>query len=138
MIRCSCGCIFQILLIVLFVTLTQLVSPLVNGLSFLEKEPKHFECREPGTDEWKPCTKEEICDRGLSKDDYRADKNDDEYFDNWVEQYDLLCESKVKIGLIGSMGFIGILSTLLIVPPLADKFGRKLIFLISNIISAIG
>lgn len=115
-----------------------MVAPLVNGLSFLEKEPKHFECKDPDTGEWKPCTKQEICDRGLSKDDYRADTNDDEYFDNWVEKYDLLCESKFKIGLIGSMFFIGIIATLLIIPPLADRYGRKLIFTISNIVSAIG
>jgi MFS family permease len=36
------------------------------------------------------------------------------------------------------MAFIGILSTLLIAPPLADKYGRKIVFLVANIISAIG
>lgn len=50
----------------------------------------------------------------------------------------MLCESKFKVGLLGSMFFIGIIATLLIIPPLADKFGRKLIFTISNIVSIIG
>jgi len=125
-------------LIILFIISCQLISPLVNGLSFLEKEPKHFECKDPDTGEWKSCTKQEICDRGLSKEDYKPDKNDDEYFDNWVDKYDLLCESKVKVGLLGSMFFIGIIATLLILPPLADKYGRKWIFIISNFVQIIG
>ena len=50
----------------------------------------------------------------------------------------MLCESKFKVGLLGSMFFLGVISTLIIIPPLADKFGRKLIFLISNIVSVIG
>lgn len=104
----------------------------------MEKEPKRFECKDSNSGEWKSCTKDEICDRGLSKDEYRADTNDDEYFDNWVQKFDLLCESKFKIGLLGSMFFVGVIATLIIIPPLADKLGRKWIFLISNIVSCIG
>lgn len=44
----------------------------------------------------------------------------------------------MKVGLLGSMFFIGIISTLIIIPPLADRYGRKLIFTISNIVSIIG
>lgn len=53
---------------------------------------------------------------------------DDEYIDNWVnpDKFDLLCEPKYKIGLIGSMFFVGQVSTILVVPPLADFWiGRK-------------
>jgi len=34
---------------------------------------------------------------------------DDEYIDNWVspDKFDLLCQPKENIGLIGSMFFIG-------------------------------
>ena len=126
------------LLIAIFILMTQLVNPVVNGLGFLEKEPKRFECKDADTGDWKRCTKQEICDRGLAKDEYRADTNDDEYFDNWVNKFDLLCESKFKIGLLGSMFFIGVIATMIIIPPLADKYGRKMIFLISLIVSAIG
>lgn len=114
-----------------------LIDPLLFGLSFLEKEPKHFECKDPDTGEWKPCTKEEICSRGLSKDDYRPDTNDDEYFDNWVNKYDLLCEPKMKVGLIASMYFIGLIVFIIFVPPLADRFGRKWVFIVTLIISVI-
>ena len=49
-------------------------------------------------------------------------KSDPEYIDNWVseEKLDLLCEPKEKIGLFGSMQFIGLCTTILFVPLLAD------------------
>lgn len=36
------------------------------------------------------------------------------------------------------MFFIGVISTLIIVPPLADRYGRKLIFSISNAVALVG
>lgn len=57
---------------------------------------------------------------------------DDEYIDNWVspDKYELLCVEKWKIGLMGSMFFIGVISTLLIIPPISDKCsGRKPVFI---------
>lgn len=42
-----------------------------------------------------------------------------------MEQYDLTCEPKWKIGLLGSVYFAGVLSTVIFVPMLADAYGRK-------------
>lgn len=50
---------------------------------------------------------------------------------NWVEQLDLICEDKAHIALIGSVYFMGWTTTCLVIPPLADRFGRKYIFCIS-------
>ena len=61
--------------------------------------------------------------------------HDDEYLDNWVDKLDLLCESKLKIGLIGSVYFAGVITTLLFVPPLSDRYGRKVIFVVSLLVS---
>ena len=121
----------------MYIVTANLADPLLFGLSFLEKEPKHFECKDRETGEWHSCSKEEICSQGLSKDEYRPDTNDDEYFDNWVEKYDLLCEPKMKVGLIGSMYFIGLIVFITFVPPLSDRYGRKWIFIITLIVSAI-
>jgi len=49
---------------------------------------------------------------------------------NWVEQLDLICQDRAHIGLIGSVYFMGWTTTCLVVPPLSDQYGRKLIFLI--------
>ena len=63
---------------------------------------------------------------------------DDETFDNWVGKFDLLCEEKFKVGLIGSMFFAGVITGTLFIPALADAFGRKLIVIIAFILALIG
>ena len=75
----------------------------------------------------------------MSPDEYRPDTNDDEYIDNWVSpnKMNLLCESKFKIGLFGSCYFLGELIAFIIVPPLADAFGRKLIVNLSLALSIV-
>lgn len=55
---------------------------------------------------------------------------------NWVEQLDLVCTGGNKIGLIGSMFFAGWVTTTLVLPPLADKIGRKWIVTISMLVTA--
>ena len=47
----------------------------------------------------------------------------------------LLCESNFKIGLFGSCYFFGEIVAFIIVPPLADAYGRKLIVNISIAVS---
>ena len=50
----------------------------------LEKEPNKFMCLWKG--EWTPCTKEEICERGLVPGkNYHIDEDEPEYLDNWVQ-----------------------------------------------------
>ena len=65
-------------------------------------------------------------------------QNDDEYFDNWVEKYDTLCEPKWKVGLLGSLYFIGVIVGMAFVPLLADNYGRKWPLIITIIIFIIG
>ena len=45
-----------------------------------------------------------------------------------------MCEPKWKIGLIGSCYFFGLICTVIIVPWIADKHGRKLVNVISHIV----
>ena len=94
--------------------------------------PPRIECLDDETGGWNECSKSEVCSKNLAKDHYRFDKSQDEYIDNWVEQYDLLCEPKWRIGLLGSVYFAGILTTILIVPILTDKCGRKYNAVINN------
>ena len=63
---------------------------------------------------------------------------DDETFDNWVPKFDLLCEEKYKIGLLGSMFFVGVIVGTLFIPALADAFGRKLVVIITVVVALIG
>lgn len=40
-------------------------------------------------------------------------------------QLDLFCASSFEIGFFGSCFFLGYISSCLVFPPLADKYGRK-------------
>lgn len=132
----------------MFLVCVNEIDPLIFGLSFLEKDPPEFEClqdhqqvNDDGStttnSDWVPCTQEEICDQNIPKDRYRPKKDNDEYIDNWIEKFDLLCEQKWKIGLIGSMYFIGVIVGMSFVPPLSDAYGRKVIFIVTLIISVV-
>lgn len=63
---------------------------------------------------------------------------DPEYIDNWVEKLDLLCETRQRVGMLGSSFFIGIMSSMLVVPKLTDMYGRKLLFILTMILGLIG
>ena len=60
---------------------------------------------------------------------YSINYTNDTSLHNWVEQLDLVCVSNTNIGLLGSMYFAGWSCSLLFVPLLSDKFGRKRIFI---------
>jgi len=51
-----------------------------------------------------------------------------------VEQYDILCEPKWRIGLIGSLYYAGVISTIILVSWLSDKYGRKTIVIVNYFI----
>lgn len=104
---------------------------LILGLPFMKSEPHHFTCKNQETGEWNSCTKQDICENGLSREDYQPDTSDSQYIDNWQEQTGMLCESKQRIGFIGASFFIGVVvaSTIIPVGYLSDVFGRRWIFI---------
>jgi MFS family permease len=55
---------------------------------------------------------------------YRPVKTEDEFFENWVQQYDLLCEKSENIGFIGSMFYLGVMTGVMIFPKASDIYGR--------------
>ena len=73
---------------------------------------------------WKQCTQEEICVEHLDKSQYHADKDDQEYLQNWIQKLDILCTPQAKIGFIGSAFFLGVISCIMVIPSFADKHGR--------------
>ena len=61
---------------------------------------------------------------------------DDESLRNWVEQYDgLACAAEGKKSLIGSTWFIGWVVSLIIVPRIADNFGRRWAYLVGMVMT---
>ena len=77
---------------------------MVGGLSFLTKIPPKLECLQFSAQKmhssieerhlsWKACTHEEICAEHMTPDMYRPIQSEQEYFDNWVPKFDLMCKS---------------------------------------------
>jgi MFS family permease len=121
------------------------VMPLTNGLAFLEKTPSLYECRQVSANRmsdlvsdhkssWKTCTVKEICAMNLPQKDYRANKSDPEYLDNWVPKLDMLCKPQSEIGLLGSFFFLGAMLSIFWVPKYADTKGRKNIILLGLVV----
>ena len=116
-------------------------------MQFLEKMPNYLCLTDPNSfsDNWVSCGREEICaDLELPNRKFTAfkpNKTDDDYLDNWVEKLDMMCLSDTQIGLMGSSFFLGLFLFLPIIPSLGDKYGRKIVFkytLIITMVVAIG
>jgi MFS family permease len=62
------------------------------------------------------------------------------YLSNWVEQANLVCESKFSLGLIGGSYFVGqiVATSLIPVGYLSDWLGRKWIFVCNTLITILG
>lgn len=125
--------------IIFFVSKTTMI-PVAFGNSFLTKLPNRYECLrdEEATDgqTWKDCSRDEICSKNIPPERYKPIPDDD-FIDNWSgpDKLNLTCESSFKIGLLGSMVFLGIISTVLWVPILSDRYlGRRYVYTVHNLI----
>lgn len=98
---------------------------IVYGITFLTDLPA-YECKD-ALQRWKTCTAEEICQNDMAAKYWRVDYESKDTYINWVEEdkLNLRCVDKNKIGLFGSMYFVGFAISSGFVPRVADKFGRK-------------
>ena len=78
------------------------------------------------------CTRELICSGEV--DDWEIDYSDNRSLHNWQQQLDLMCEPDWKAGLLGTILYIFWCISLLVVPRLADRFGRRWLFLSSRLV----
>jgi hypothetical protein len=93
-----------------FVCLTYLLSLtgphlLMSNIVFYEMVPSKFYCVFEGNKELKvECSKDYICINNQGLISWEGDKAS---MKNFVEDFNLICENKFSIGLIGSMYFFG-------------------------------
>jgi MFS family permease len=92
------------------------------NLAYLELMPS-FTCNYVGSTQQFSCQPEDFCSNPELE--YRFDYSAENSIHNWVEKLNLTCRPGWQIGLLGSVYFMGWCCTLLWVPPLADKHGRK-------------
>lgn len=112
---------------------TSSIGFVVYDLGFLELMPA-FTCQHKGqeaTFECQPGGDFGFC--GKSNIEYTVNYDSPDSLHNWVEKLSLVCKPGWQIGLLGSALFAGWTSTLLWVPPLAEKYGRRKIFIWGNV-----
>jgi MFS family permease len=97
------------------------------GLGFYELFPQ-FDCDLDGV--WtENCSVDQICQgQTTNQTAYEINYNNHTSLHNWVEQVDLVCVPSEKIGVIGSSYFVGWVCTILVLPWLADRIGRRWIY----------
>jgi len=106
-------------------------------LGFLELEP-HYLCRNLNevNSQWYKCAPKEnkeslpsFC--GRNDIEFKVDLENPHSLEHWYQQIGLTCASKSQIGMIGSSMFIGWAISGLVLPRLADIYGRKIILTFS-------
>ena len=102
----------------------------IYEIGYLTQAPDAYVCTytdgvTPSTD---ICTQANICDGDSRIATWEADPDSEKTLYNWQQKLDLTCVDDWKIGMIGASLFIGWCVTLLWLPALADKKGRKNIF----------
>ena len=103
---------------------------IVQNMAFFELMPQ-YECYNTVSGVWNSCVTEKFCaaDHTYDKSMVRVDSADEHSLYNWVDQYDLTCIEHAKIGLLGTMVFLGWMTSSIFIPRLSDIFGRKVFFL---------
>ena len=103
------------------------------AIGFLIQEPETYICTLTDGSVIDTCTRDQVCH---SQDVvfWEQDPNSKNYLDNWQQRLNLTCVVEWKIGLIGASIYIGTCITILWLPQLADKYGRKNFFWFGQII----
>ena len=104
----------------------------INNLAYFELWPDYY-CTNTTTDAYYECDPDMFCnyDTHSVRDGLIITVNgkNDTSLENWVETLDLKCISKFRLGFIGSAYFMGWTIASLIVPRIADIYGRRWVFL---------
>jgi MFS family permease len=97
----------------------------LNNISLFEKIPK-FKCSRTGSDEVFDCVEANFC--GNPDINFWVDRENPDTIYNWAEQIGLICRPGWQVGLLGSSIFAGWCSTLLWMPAISNRIGRKIMF----------
>ena len=104
------------------------------GLPLFIKHPVYAcQLTDPSLDMNSMCTAEQICAGNPNILSWHIDWESHESINNWQQKFDMMCEPKFKIGMIGSSFFIGWCFSLLWIPRLADIYGRVILFRIAQV-----
>ena len=106
---------------------------IVYHFSYYELFPKYLCTYKNDPTQEVACKPEQFCDdpNVLS---WKIDYSNPESLHNWIEKLNLTCGGGKTIGTLGSVLFIGWVITLLILPRIADVFGRMPVWRIGLVV----
>ena len=93
-------------------------------MTYYELQPAYL-CKRGA--EWESCEPVDFCTDETVQ--YKVDTDNALSLHNWVTDYNMTCSPKYHFGLFGSLFFIAVVLSSLLFPPLADKYGRKIVCL---------
>lgn len=96
-----------------------------------------FECQNLAGDEWQACSHDTVCDSHDNNFQYRYNWNSDNTISNWITSMKLECEPGYKIGMIGSLYFLGFCIGAATLLRLADIKGRRPMLIFSMVSSTL-
>ena len=125
----GCG-LFQVFAYVAIAIGMSAPSWFIYEFGYLTQAPDAYVCTYAAgvTPDPSICTKENICDDDPRIASWEADPDSPDTLDNWQQKLDLTCVDSWKISMIGASLFIGMAVTLLWLPSIADRRGRKQVF----------
>jgi MFS family permease len=106
----------------------------LNNIALFEVIP-HFKCIQNGSNDVFNCVEANFC--GNPDITYWVDRENPDTIYNWAEQIGLICRPGWQIGMLGSVFFAGWCSTLLWMPQISDRIGRKTMFVYSLAINVV-
>ena len=74
------------------------------------------------------CTEDQICAGNPNIATWEADPDSDGFLYNWQQRLDLTCVAPWRVSCLGTFYFIGWCCTLLWLPAMADRYGRKRLY----------
>ena len=101
------------------------------NLLYMELKPK-IRCLDQKTQTWHPCKDDIVCKSNHLK--WEINWEAPTSLHNWVEDFNLLCESRYRIGLLGSINFVTLLLGLVSISRIADLKGRKSLFIVGMVL----
>ena len=113
-----------------------LTGNFVYALPFLGKYPE-FEWRENSNLEWYKWLRSEVWGEHTTEFAYRYDESSIYTLNNWITSMSLEWAPEYKIGLFGSLYFIGYLIGSIGLTKFADEYGRKPVLLFALLVSTI-
>ena len=106
----------------------------LNNISLFEAVP-HFKCSVAGSDQVFDCVEANFC--GNPEINYWVDRDHPDSIYNWAEQIGLICRPGWQVGMLGSVLYAGWCLTLLWMPQLSDRMGRKTMLVYSLAINVV-